>query len=133
MEYKFLFFGHEVVVTGWKIFGVTGALMFTARWFVQMYYSRKAGKPVTPRMFWIMSMAGSVILLTYFIFSPKQDLVGVLSNLFPSFIACYNLYLDLAHQKKADAQAAAAKTEAEPRKSVSVRVAPAIQPVTAND
>jgi lipid-A-disaccharide synthase-like uncharacterized protein len=131
MEFKFLMFGHEVVVTGWKVFGVLGALMFTFRWFVQMHASRKAGKPVTPRSFWIISMVGSVILLTYFICSPKQDLVGVLSNLFPTFIAGYNLYLDLTHEKKADAQAAAAKAQAE-RKPVSVRM-PAIQPVAAND
>ena len=131
MEYKFLFFGHEVVVTGWKVFGLVGALMFTARWFVQMYYSRKAGKPVTPRSFWVISMVGSAILLTYFIFSPKQDMVGVMSNLFPAFIAGYNLWLDLTHEKKADAQANAARAQAE-RKPVSVRM-PAIQPAAAND
>lgn len=134
MEFEFLFFGNKVVVTGWKIFGMLGAVMFTARWFVQMYYSRKAGKPVTPRSFWVISMFGSAILLTYFVCSPKQDMVGVVSNLFPAFIAGYNLYLDLTHQKKAEAQAAVAKTTAEVRKPVSVRVTkPGIHPVAAND
>ena len=134
MEFKFLLFGTEVVVTGWKLFGLLGVAMFTGRWFVQMYYSRKAGKPVTPRIFWVMSMIGSCILLAYFVFSPKQDMVGVLSNLFPSFIAGYNLYLDLTHEKKAEARAAAAKAAApaEPRKAVSVRVA-AMKPAGVND
>jgi len=130
MEFKFLLFGTEMVITGWKIFGVIGALMFTGRWFVQMYYSRKAGKPVTPRIFWILSMIGSAILLTYFIFSPKQDMVGVLSNLFPSFIAGYNLYLDMTHQKKMEVSAASASASMDSgkRKAVSVRVNP-IKPV----
>ena len=46
-----------------------------------------------PRLFWYMSAAGSVLLLGYFIFG-KNDSVGVLSNLFPLFVALYNLYLD---------------------------------------
>jgi len=46
-----------------------------------------------PRLFWYMSMSGSLLLLTYFIFG-KNDSVGVLSNLMPACIAAYNLYLD---------------------------------------
>lgn len=97
--YDFFFFGTHVVVTGWKIFGLIGVIMFTGRWLVQMYYSRKAGHPVTPRAFWFLSMAGSAMLLTYFIFSNKQDMVGIMSNLFPCFVAAYNLYLDLTHSR----------------------------------
>jgi lipid-A-disaccharide synthase-like uncharacterized protein len=98
-----------VVVTPWKIYGLIGVALFSGRWLVQMYYSRQAGKPVTPRVFWVMSMAGSLILLTYFIFSPKhRDMVGVLSNLFPSVIAAYNLYLDLRYATKTRVAAAAA-------------------------
>jgi lipid-A-disaccharide synthase-like uncharacterized protein len=96
-----------IVINLWKVYGLVGVLLFSGRWFVQLYYSRKAGKPVTPRLFWIMSMAGSAILLSYFLFSPKQDLVGVLSNLFPAFVAAYNLYLDLSHAKRVETQAAA--------------------------
>ena len=119
----------QVVVTPWKIYGVVGVLLFTGRWLVQMHYSRKAGKPVTPRVFWVMSMAGSLILLTYFIFSPKQDLVGVLSNLFPSFIAAYNLYLDLNHATKTRA-AEAAEPAAHTAREVSL---PKPEPVALNE
>ena len=35
-----------------------------------------------PRIFWIMSVLGSALLLSYFIWG-KNDSVGVLSNLFP--------------------------------------------------
>jgi lipid-A-disaccharide synthase-like uncharacterized protein len=107
--FEFQLFGFDVVVTAWKLFGLMGVLLFTGRWFFQMYYSRKAGKPVTPRIFWVMSVMGSLILLSYFIFSPNhRDMVGILSNLFPCAIAAYNLYLDLTHEKKMAAAAAQA-------------------------
>jgi lipid-A-disaccharide synthase-like uncharacterized protein len=99
--YEFLLFGNNVVVTPWKIIGMVGALMFASRWFVQAYYSRKAGRSVTPRLFWVMSMVGSVTTLAYFVFSPKQDMVGVIQNLFPFVISAYNLYLDANWQKEA--------------------------------
>src|SRR5438477_1818973 len=92
--YEGLLFGYHFVLTPWKIIGLIGALMFASRWFVQAYYSRKAGRPITPRLFWVMSMVGSVTTLAYFVFSPKQDMVGVMQNLFPFMIAAYNLYLD---------------------------------------
>ncbi len=90
-------------MTPWKIIGLTGALMFGARWVVQFLASRKAGRPVIPRLFWYMSLTGSLMTLSYFVFSNKQDLVGVLQNLLPAFTAGYGLYLDLrsepAHPK----------------------------------
>lgn len=85
-------------VTAWKLIGYTGALMFGARWLVQMIASKRAGKPVIPRVFWYMSLLGSFMTLSYFIFSAKQDSVGVLQNLFPTFTAAYSLYLDVRHR-----------------------------------
>jgi lipid-A-disaccharide synthase-like uncharacterized protein len=66
--------------------------------------SRLSNKPVMPRTFWYMSLAGSICLLSYFVFG-KNDSVGILSNLFPLFVAAYNLVLDNRH-RKADASAA---------------------------
>ena len=79
----------------WKLIGLTGALMFGGRWLVQFLASRKQGKPVIPRLFWYMSLLGSVMTLSYFVFSQKQDAVGVVQNLFPAFTAGYSLYLDI--------------------------------------
>jgi lipid-A-disaccharide synthase-like uncharacterized protein len=81
----------------WKIIGLTGALMFGTRWVVQFVASRRAGRPVIPRLFWIMSLVGSAMTLAYFLFSQKQDAVGVLQNLFPAFTAAYSLHLDIRH------------------------------------
>jgi len=100
---------HEVLfellgasVTPWKLIGYTGVFLFAGRWFVQVISSSKEKKPTFPRAFWIMSLAGSVMLLTYFIFG-KNDSVGILSNAFPACIALYNLYLDITHKAKLSA------------------------------
>ncbi len=85
-------------VTPWKLIGYLGALMFGGRWLVQFVASKRAGKPVIPRVFWYMSVVGSLMTLSYFVFSSKQDSVGVLQNLFPAFTALYSLYLDIKHR-----------------------------------
>ena len=85
-------------VTPWKIIGYVGVLMFGGRWLVQFIASRRAGKPVIPRVFWYMSVVGSLMSLSYFSLSAKQDSVGVLGNLFPAFTAMYSLYLDIRHR-----------------------------------
>lgn len=82
-------------VTPWKLIGYVGALMFAGRWLVQLWASRKAQKPVIPRVFWYMSIVGSLMTLSYFLFSKKSDSVGVLQNLFPAFTALYSLRLDI--------------------------------------
>ena len=90
--------GFGVHITLWKLIGLTGALMFGGRWLVQFIASKRMGKPVIPRAFWYMSIVGSLMTLSYFMFSAKQDAVGVLQNLFPSFTAIYSLYLDIRHR-----------------------------------
>lgn len=87
-------------LTPWKLIGLIGALLFGARWAVQFLASRRRGRPVIPRLFWYLSLAGSLMVLSYFLFSSKQDTVGVLQNLFPAFTAFYSLYLDFRHQSR---------------------------------
>lgn len=82
----------------WKLIGLTGALMFGGRWVVQFIASKRQGKPVIPRAFWYMSLLGSVMTLSYFTLSQKQDSVGILQNLFPAFTAGYSLFLDIRHR-----------------------------------
>ncbi|CAN7167783.1 lipid-A-disaccharide synthase N-terminal domain-containing protein [Pseudoxanthomonas sp. LjRoot168] len=87
-------------MTPWKLIGLTGAAMFGARWVVQFVASRRARRPVIPRLFWYMSLAGSLMALSYFLFSSKQDAVGVLQNLLPAFTAAYSLYLDIRNGRE---------------------------------
>jgi lipid-A-disaccharide synthase-like uncharacterized protein len=95
---EIIFNGFGVIVTPWKLVGYLGVALFAGRWFVQMYYSRKLRRPVVPTVFWLMSISGSALLLSYFVFG-KNDSVGVLSNLFPALVAIYNLYLDLSRRR----------------------------------
>jgi len=88
-----------ITVTPWKLIGYTGVFLFAGRWFVQLAASKASGKPVMPTLFWYMSALGSVLLLAYFVFG-KNDSVGVMSNLFPLFVALYNLYLDAKNRKR---------------------------------
>ena len=92
------FFGRSMVIVPWKLIGYIGVLMFGCRWLPQMWASRRAKQVKMPRIFWVMSVIGSVCLLTYFVYG-KNDSVGILSNLFPAFVASYNLYLDLRKGK----------------------------------
>lgn len=82
-----------VTITPWKLVGYFGVVLFSGRWLVQIYYSRRHQRSVMPPLFWYMSMVGSVALLAYFIFG-KNDSVGILSNLFPAAVAFYNLTLE---------------------------------------
>ena len=86
-----------VHMSAWKVIGWVGALMFGGRWLVQFIATKRARKPVIPRAFWYMSIAGSLMTLAYFIFG-KNDSVGILQNLFPSFTAIYSLYADIRHR-----------------------------------
>jgi lipid-A-disaccharide synthase-like uncharacterized protein len=89
-----------VTLTPWKLVGYLGVALFAGRWLVQVYASRRRGRPTVPRVFWYMSVSGSLLLLAYFTFG-KNDSVGILSNLFPVFIAGYNLYLELRRPRPA--------------------------------
>lgn len=91
-------------VTPWKLVGYVGVGLFALRWVVQAFASRRARAPTMPLAFWLMSVAGSIMLLTYFVWG-KNDSVGILSNLMPSLIYSYNLYLFFQHRRR---QAAAA-------------------------
>jgi len=82
----------DVVITPWKLVGYLGIFLFAGRWLVQMAATRKQGRPVFPGLFWTMSVLGSVMLLSYFIWG-KNDSVGVLSNLFPMTVALYNMFM----------------------------------------
>ena len=96
--------GLALTVTWWKVVGWLGAFMFTSRWFVQLHASRKIGRPIIPLSYWFLSLFGSFLLLAYFVFG-KNDSVGVITNLFPVFVAGYNLFLELTHRKRLETEA----------------------------
>ncbi|MEN9361443.1 MAG: hypothetical protein RL095_2978 [Verrucomicrobiota bacterium] len=88
----------------WKCIGWGGAGMFGLRWLVQFWASKKAGKPTIPISFWIISVCGALMSLSYFIFY-KNDSVGIIGNALPALVAAYNLRLALKHRQDHPADA----------------------------
>lgn len=89
---------HLVIITPWKLIGYLGTLLFTARWFVQFYATKKQKKVVVPMMFWYLSVTGSALTLIYFIWG-KNDSVGIIQTAFPMFVSVYNVFAHLKHRR----------------------------------
>ncbi|MEO7062803.1 MAG: lipid-A-disaccharide synthase N-terminal domain-containing protein [Dokdonella sp.] len=89
---------HGVTLTPWKLIGLVGAFLFTARWFVQLYATKKLKRVVMPMAFWYLSIVGSAMTLAYFIWG-KNDSVGIILNAFPMFVSVYNVFVHVRHQR----------------------------------
>jgi len=85
-----LFTIHHIGVTPWKLVGYLGVFLFTSRWFVQLYATKKLRRVHMPQSFWWLSVFGSALLVSYFTFG-KNDSVGVVS--------VYNLVVDVRHRR----------------------------------
>ena len=73
------------------VFGLLGNAIFSARFLVQWIASERQGESVIPLAFWYLSIAGSVILFTYFVV--RHDPVGTLAYVPNSFVYARNLWL----------------------------------------
>jgi lipid-A-disaccharide synthase-like uncharacterized protein len=90
---------HLMTITPWKIIGLLGTLLFTARWFVQFYATKKNKKVTVPMSFWYLSVSGSVLTLAYFIWG-KNDSVGIIQTAFPMLVSFYNVFAHLKHRNQ---------------------------------
>lgn len=75
----------------WIAFGLTGQLLFTARFVVQWLSSEREKRSVIPPMFWYFSIGGALILLSYAVY--RQDVVFILGQSSGMFIYARNLQL----------------------------------------
>jgi len=75
----------------WTTFGFVGQSLFTSRFLVQWWASERVGQSVTPKLFWYLSLVGSIMLLTYAI--AVKDPVIILGQAFGVIIYCRNLIL----------------------------------------
>jgi lipid-A-disaccharide synthase-like uncharacterized protein len=71
------------------LIGAAGALVFYSRFYVQLYYSERAGKSTSPAIFWYLSSIGSVSLFLYGVL--LQSPLGVLAHCFNVVIYARNL------------------------------------------
>ena len=92
----------------WKVIGLMGAALFGCRWLVQAAASRRAGRSVVPPVFWLISIAGSLMQLLYFTFY-RVDSVGIINTLPPFLVSAYNAWLVFGKSaRSSDAPAARA-------------------------
>ena len=68
-EYSFEEWWETKYGTKLIVWGTLGQLIFSSRFFYQWYYSEKVKKSVLPIGFWIISISGSIIILSYSLYS----------------------------------------------------------------
>jgi lipid-A-disaccharide synthase-like uncharacterized protein len=83
----------------WKVIGWLGNFIFFTRFFVQWYATEKRKQVVVPVAFWWLSLAGSLLLLLYAIFS-SHDIVFIFAYAFNWMPYVRNLII---HRRHADA------------------------------
>ncbi|HRC84950.1 MAG TPA: lipid-A-disaccharide synthase N-terminal domain-containing protein [Thermoanaerobaculia bacterium] len=75
----------------WVGLGLAGQLLFTGRMLLQWLASERERRSVVPVGFWWLSVAGSTLLVAYFLW--RKDLVGVLGQGAGWVIYLRNLWL----------------------------------------
>ena len=87
----------------WLAFGLMGNAIFGSRFLLQWLHSEKHGESRVPTFFWWQSIAGTVVLLIYFLH--RGEIVGILGYLFN--LIPYTRNLVLVHRKRRREEAAA--------------------------
>src|SRR6185369_7746404 len=80
----------------WKVVGMVGNAIFFSRFFVQWYATEKLKRVVVPTAFWWLSLAGSIVLLSYALFY-KRDSVFILAYAFTWIPYIRNLIIHRRH------------------------------------
>jgi lipid-A-disaccharide synthase-like uncharacterized protein len=83
----------------WIAVGLLGQGIFTARFVVQWWASEKQGRSVVPVSFWYLSIAGSLLVLSYAFY--RLDPVFILAYGFNSFVYVRNLMLIFRSRQRA--------------------------------
>ncbi len=88
----------------WVAVGFAGQAAFFGRMLIQWIVSENQRRSVVPEAFWWLSLAGGVMLFTYFVW--RQDIVGVLGQTSGVVIYARNIRLIHKHRRR-EARAAA--------------------------
>jgi lipid-A-disaccharide synthase-like uncharacterized protein len=75
----------------WIGLGLLGQLLFTGRMVVQWLASEKSRQSIVPPMFWWLSLIGSLMLLSYFLW--RRDVVGIIGQGIGLAIYVRNLHM----------------------------------------
>jgi lipid-A-disaccharide synthase-like uncharacterized protein len=80
----------------WKVVGWMGNAVFSSRFFVQCYATEKLKRVVVPTAFWWLSLAGSLLLLSYALFH-ERDSVFIFAYAFTWIPYIRNLIIHRRH------------------------------------
>ncbi|MFI2742546.1 lipid-A-disaccharide synthase N-terminal domain-containing protein [Zhouia sp. PK063] len=86
-----LLFNNDNISTWLLIMGSLAQVIFTLRFFYQWIYSERKKESVLPLGFWVLSLIGAALILTYAIFR-KDPVLGV-GHLMGSVIYFRNIYI----------------------------------------
>jgi lipid-A-disaccharide synthase-like uncharacterized protein len=84
-------------VSAWLVLGFMGQACFSARFLVQWIVSERRGQSVVPLTFWIFSLLGGGLLLTYAVY--RHDPVFIVGQ--AAGLVVYVRNLMLIHRKHA--------------------------------
>lgn len=73
------------------VYGVAGQVTFTLRFVYQWWYSRKQGESLLPAMFWIISLTGSAMIVSYAII--RRDPILILGQVTGFVVYTRNLMI----------------------------------------
>jgi lipid-A-disaccharide synthase-like uncharacterized protein len=59
----------------WLALGITGQLLFSARWILQWLASEKVRASVVPSTFWYLSLSGGLMVLAYGIYRVEPVII----------------------------------------------------------
>ncbi|MBN2598023.1 MAG: lipid-A-disaccharide synthase N-terminal domain-containing protein [Marinifilaceae bacterium] len=84
-------FKNDDIPTLLLIWGVAGQITFTFRFVYQWIYSERKGESVLPMGFWVISIIGSIMILSYALY--RKDPVLFLGQGFGMLVYCRNIVL----------------------------------------
>lgn len=83
--------GNPDIASWLLILGIIAQVVFTLRFVYQWFYAEKNKEATLPLGFWVISLIGGLMTLTYFIF--RQDVVLIISNVMGAIIYTRNIML----------------------------------------
>ncbi len=92
------FFYNEKIPLGLLIFGSLGQVIFTLRFVYQWFYSRKRNESILPLGFWVISLIGSSVIISYALI--RLDPVLILGQCTGVIVYSRNIYLLYLYNKK---------------------------------
>lgn len=98
------FFRNDDIPLGLLLFGSAGQVLFTLRFVYQWLYSHREKESVLPAGFWIISLAGSLTIVTYGLI--RLDAVLIVGQSFGLVAYTRNLCIGRKARKRAHTEAA---------------------------